>query len=209
MFVLTLLLWSVFLLCNAALFLFAALQAGPLAALTVLFLLAWELALLVRYVRWVAQWRAAIAFWTVYALARMAATALAAWGSELGASALMLVAVYAMLAGYVALAALAIRRDVSVAYLVIAFAAGPVLLLSQVRAAGGVLAWLVGQGREMAVPPFNPLEPALMAISCMATLALVTFVPHFLALLWREWRGASARQASSPTGASPGHRPLW
>lgn len=203
LFALTILLWGVFLLCNVALFAFAALQAGLAAALTLLFLLGCELALLARYVRWVGQWRAVLVFWTIYALARMAATALAAGGSELATAAAMLLSVYTMVAGYVALAVLAIRRDVSVAYLVIAFAAGPVLLLAQVRAAGGVLAWLAGPGSEYTVQPFTPLEPALMVISCMATLAFVTFGPHFLVLLWREWRGVSAAAAEPPTLASP------
>lgn len=203
LFVLTILLWSVFLLCNAALFAFAALQAGLVAAMTLLFFLGCELALLARYARWVGQWRAVLVFWTIYALARMAATALAARDSELGAAAAMLLSVYSTVAGYVALVVLAIRRDVSVVYLVIAFAAGPVLLLAQVRAAGGVLAWLTGPGSEYAVQPFTPLEPALMVISCMATLAFVTFGPHFLVLLWREWRGVSAAVADPPTPASP------
>lgn len=204
LFVLTIVLWSVFLLCNTALFAFAALQVGLVAALTLLFLLGCELALLARYVRWVGQWRAVLVFWTIYALARMVATALAARDSELGAAAAMLLSVYSMVAGYVALVVLAIRRDVSVAYLVIAFAAGPVLLLAQVRTAGGVLAWLTGgPGSEYAVQPFTPLEPALMVISCMATLAFVTFGPHFLVLLWREWRGVSAAVADPPTPTSP------
>ena len=102
----------------------------------------------------------------------------------------MLIAIYAMLAGWFAMVALAIRRDVSVAYLVIALAVGPLVLRGQILAAGGVLAWLTGQNSGAEVPPFNPVEPAMMAISCMLVLAFVTFVPHFLILLWREGRGA-------------------
>ncbi len=205
LFVLTILLWSVFLLCNAALFLFTALQVGLLALAALLFLLVCEFALLMRYARWVGQWRAILAFWAIYALARVVATVLGNWGSDLGATAAMLLAIYAMLAGWFALVVLAIRRDVSVAYLVIAFAAGPVLLLGQVRAAGGVLAWLTGQGSSAAVPPFNPLEPALMVMSCMLMLALLTFVPHFVVLLWREWRGVSV--AAGPVEDSPAASP--
>ncbi len=213
--ILTLLLWSTFLLCNLTLFGFSALQAGILALLAILFLFVCELALLLRYARLVGQWRSILVFWVIYALARIAATVLSVSGIDAAVTFAMLVAIYAMLAGWFAMVVLAIRRDVSVAYLVIAFAAGPVLLRGQILASGGVLAWLIGQNSGAELPPFNPLEPAIMAISCMLMLALLTFVPHFLVLLWREWRGVQgvsspapamadgAPQVSSPAGPQP------
>lgn len=195
---LTFVLWGLFLLCNLALFASAALQAGLLVLALTLFLFVCEFGLLLRYARLVAQWRSIVLFWGVYALARMAAAALGAAGIDAAATFALLAAIYAMLAGWFALAALAIRRDVSVAYLVIALAVGPLVLRGQILAAGGVLAWLAGQRGGSELPSFTPLEPAMMAISCMLTLALLTFLPHFLLLLWREWRGAKA-----PTPAAP------
>jgi hypothetical protein len=196
----TTLLWSAFLLCNLLLIasMYAALDL--LGVLLLLFVFLGEFVLLVRHVKLVAQWRSVLALWAIYSLARIAAFALNEAGQGTAASIAMLVALYMMFAGWFAIVALAIRRDVSVVYLAIAWLAGPVLLRAQIMASGGVMAWLTaGRGADAAaIEPFNIMEPVVMMLSCMITMALLTFLPHFVVLVWREWRGVTASAPQAP-----------
>lgn len=196
----TILLWSAFLLCNLLLVasMYAALDL--LGVLLLLFVFLGEFVLLLRHLKLVAQWRSVLAFWAVYSLARIAGFGLNEAGQGTAAATAMLGALYMMFAGWFAIVALAIRRDVSVAYLGFALLAGPILLRAQVMASGGVLAWLTaGRGAgAAAVEPFSVMEPVVMALSCMMTMGLLTFLPHFLVLLWRERRGVTAPAAQAP-----------
>ncbi|QLQ08564.1 MAG: hypothetical protein HZY76_22985 [Anaerolineae bacterium] len=138
--VLTWLLWVVFMAGNAIVL---VLQYTPpsefmlvLSMLLLLFLFLIEIGLLVRYWRWVGQWRAVVIFWSSYSLLRVLVDQGNARGwAEVTLAAMMLV-LYAGLAGWLALAALALRRDVSVAYVVLAFAIGPIVLRAQIVQAG-------------------------------------------------------------------------
>lgn len=190
----TILLWSAFLLCNLLLVasMYAALDLLGVLLLLLVFL--GEFVLLLRHVKLVAQWRSVVAFWAFYSLARIAAFALNDVGQGTTASIAMLGALYMMFAGWFAIVALAIRRDVSVVYLAVALLIGPILLRAQVMISGGVMAWLTaGRGAgAAAIEPFSIMEPVVMALSCMMTMALLTFLPHLLVLLWREWRGVAA-----------------
>jgi hypothetical protein len=200
----TILLWSSFLLCN--LLLIASMNAALdlLGVLLLLFVFLGEIVLLLRHVKLVAQWRSVLAFWAIYSLARIAAYHFNDSGQGTAAFVAMLGALYMMAAGWFAIVALAIRRDVSVAYLAIALLIGPILLRAQITASGGVMAWLTaGRGAgPAAIEPFSVMEPVTMALSCMITMALLTFLPHWLVLVWREWRGVTAPAA--PAVIDPG-----
>lgn len=207
-FVGTILLWGSFLLCN--LLLIASMNAALdlLGVLLLLFVFLGEFVLLLRHAKLVAQWRSVLAFWAIYSLARITAFGLNDSGQGTAAAIAMLGAVYTMFAGWLAIVALAIRRDVSVVYLGIALLAGPILLRAQVMAAGGVMAWLTaGRGAgAAAIEPFSVMEPVIMALSCMITMALLTFLPHLLVLLWRERRGVAApvsQPVDDPGSAAP------
>ncbi len=213
----TILLWSGFLLCNLLLIasMYAALDLLGVLLLLLVFL--GEFVLLVRHVKLVAQWRSVVAFWMIYSLARIAAFGLNEAGQGTAAAIAMLGALYMMFAGWFAIVALAIRRDVSVVYLAIALLIGPILLRAQIMVSGGVMAWLTaGRGAgAAAIEPFNIMEPVVMMLSCMITMALLTFLPHFVVLVWREWRGVAGPvpQASANSGGdtqaigSPGSGP--
>lgn len=190
--VLTWLLWVVFMAGNAIVL---VLQYTPpsefmlvLSMLLLLFLFLIEIGLLVRYWRWVGQWRAVVIFWSSYSLLRVLVDQGNARGwAEVTLAAMMLV-LYAGLAGWLALAALALRRDVSVAYVVLAFAIGPIVLRAQIVQAGGVLVWLQNQQTGATVTRFTLAEPVQMMLACMVPLALLTFVPHFVWLWIKEWQ---------------------
>ncbi len=204
-------------LCN--LLLIASMNAALdlLGVLLLLLVFLGQFVLLVRHVKLVAQWRSVLAFWAIYSLARIAAYHFDDSGQGTAASVAMLGALYMMFAGWFAIVALAIRRDVSVVYLAVALLIGPILLRAQVMVSGGVMAWLTaGRGAgAAAIEPFSIMEPVVMALSCMMTMALLTFLPHLLVLLWREWRGVAAPvlQASGDPGGdvhaigSPGMAP--
>lgn len=190
----TILLWGGFLLCNLLLIasMYAALDLLGVLLLLLVFL--GQFILLVRHVKLVAQWRSVVAFWAFYSLARIAAFGLNEAGQGTAAATAMLGALYMMFAGWFAIVALAIRRDVSVVYLAVALLIGPILLRAQIMGSGSVMAWLTaGRGAgAAAIEPFTIMEPVVMALSCMITMALLTFLPHFVVLLWREWRGVTA-----------------
>lgn len=149
--------------------------------------------LLLRYNRPLAQWRAVAASWVLYALFRWLGVGLQSipepFVRQNLASAMMTLAVEVMLVGYFTLLILVIRRDVSLAYVVIFFALGGPLLRALVLDAGGVLNFFF---RQTAVDPLSQFalsEPLVMALPCMATLGVIAFIPHLLWLLVRELRG--------------------
>lgn len=154
------------------------------------FALFWLLAV---YNRAVARWRAVILFWVAYAGLRWSVTQLASASAPLLASNLTkLVTVLimdALIAGYVSLVTLAIRRDVSLAYIVLATFVTGIAVRSQVQMSGGVLNWLIGTTATSLEDGFTVVEPLVMMGSCMMTLGFVAFLPHLLWLLIRELRG--------------------
>ncbi len=200
----TILLWGSFLLCNLLLVVSMNAALDLLGVLLLLLVFLGQFVLLVRHVKLVAQWRSVVAFWAIYSLARIAAYHFNDSGQGTAASVAMLGALYMMFAGWFAIVALAIRRDVSVVYLAIALLIGPILLRAQIMVSGGVMAWLTaGRGAgAAAIEPFSIMEPVVMALSCMMTMALLTFLPHFLVLLWREWRGVAG--PVPPASGDPG-----
>lgn len=190
--VLTWLLWITFVAGNVVV---VALQFAAASAFTVmlsmlLLLLEFviEIGLLVRYWRWVGQWRAVVLFWASYSLARLVTNYGLARGWEVVTLVAMLLVLYAGLAGWVSLIILACRRDVSVAYLVLAFVIAPVILRAQIVQAGSVLAWLQNQQTGDGVIHFTLAEPVQMMLACMVPLAFLTFVPHFVWLWVKEWQ---------------------
>ncbi len=156
-------------------------------------LLLCEFALLARYYFQVGRWRAIILIWLIYSLARFAATISKGqnWDRVVGVT--MLFAVYAVLAGWFAILALAIRRDVSVAYFALFIILAPVVLGAAITAAGSVQAVLLGSEPNASFQRFAFSEPIVMALTCMQTLAFLTFVPHFAWVLVKEWQRAPLR----------------
>lgn len=154
------------------------------------FALFWLLAV---YNHIVARWRAVILFWVAYVGLRWSVTQLASASAPLLASNLLnLVTVLimdALIAGYVSLVMLAIRRDVSLTYIVLATFVTGIALRSQVQMSGGVLNWLIGTTAASPEDGFTVVEPLVMMGSCMITLGFATFIPHLLWLLIRELRG--------------------
>lgn len=149
--------------------------------------------LLLRYNRALAQWRAVFATW-------LACCALWLLGMQLRlvavpsiqANLILLVMVLfldALMASLFAVVALAIRRDVSVAYVVIFYALGAPLLRNAVNAAGGVLNFFQRLTGSDLFEGFDVVKLALPSLSCMVTCGFLTFLPH---LIWsgvKELRG--------------------
>jgi len=186
--------WGLFAMTNAAL-LVGAEGLSPWLSLPLwglsLLALGW---LLIRYNRTLAQWRAVALIWLVYCALRWLGTQLHA--AELlffvranMATLVTLLFFDALLAGLFAIVALAIRRDVSVAYVVIFFALGAPLLLYLVRTAGGVRNFFLGQIPGSVSDHFSFAEPLLLSLQCMATLGFLTFLPHLIWLAIKELRG--------------------
>lgn len=190
--VLTWLLWIVFIAGNVVVL---ALQyAAPseltvmLSMLLLMLVFVIEIGLLLRYSRWVGQWRAVVIFWGSYSLLRLLVDFGAARGWPEVTLVVMLLVLYAGMAGWVALIVLAFRRDVSVAYLVLAFVIAPVVLRAQILQAGGVLGWLQNQQAGVTITHFTVAEPVQFMLACMVPLAVLTFLPHFVWLWIKEWQ---------------------
>lgn len=162
-------------------------------------LLSWGLSLialgwlLLRYHRVLAQWRSVLATWLAcWVLWLLGMQLRPAAALSMRANLLLLVMVLfldALIASLFAIVALAIRRDVSVAYVVIFYALGAPLLRNAVNTAGGVLNLFRGLTGSDLFEGFDVVKLALPGLSCMATCGLLTFVPH---LIWsgiRELRG--------------------
>lgn len=149
--------------------------------------------LLFRYNRALAQWRAVLVAWLgCCALWLPGMQFRSAQASSILANLNLLVMILfldALLASLFAIVALAIRRDVSVAYVVIFYALGAPLLRNAVNAAGGVLTFFQGLTGSDLFAGFNVVKLALPGLSCMITCGFLTFLPH---LIWsgiKELRG--------------------
>jgi hypothetical protein len=189
---LTWLLWITFVAGNVVVVALQFIAASEFTVMLSMLLLLLEfvigIGLLVRYWRWVGQWRAVVLFWAIYSLARLVTDHSLARGWEVVTLVAMLLVLYAGLAGWVSLIILACRRDVSVAYLVLAFVIAPVVLRAQIMQAGGVLGWLQNQQTGEVITHFTLAEPVQMMLACMVPLAVLTFVPHFVWLWIKEWQ---------------------
>jgi hypothetical protein len=95
----------------------------------------------------------------------------------------------AMITALAAILVLAIRRDVSVAYVVLSYGLGAWLMLWMIRSAGGVLNFFTDSIAANTANAFSLSEPVVLSLSCMATLGFVTFFPHLVCMLIREVRG--------------------
>jgi len=185
--------WGLFAATNLALLLWAPASPVWFWLPTWMLSLGTLLALLVCYNRALAQWRAGLSAWLAYSGLRLLGIWFQGWAAPFAQANLgiftMVLALDAMLAGLAAITALAIRRDVSVAYVVIFFAVGPALFLTMIQSAGGVLNFLTGSMTRDASTAFTLAEPIIIALSCMSTLGFLTFLPHLLWLGIRELRG--------------------
>jgi len=145
------------------------------------------------YNRPLAQWRAVFGFWAAYSCLRWLITRLPLAAAPLLhdhlANLVVILVMDALIAGYAALVLLAIRRDVSVGYIVLATFLGGLTLRGQVQVAGGVLNWLLEMAQVEMQEGFNLTEPLIMAGSCMITLGLLSFLPHLVWVTIREARG--------------------
>jgi len=192
---LTWLLWLGFVGGTALLLIADASRRVPLslAIALLLLILVVEFALLLRYVRFVAQWRGIALFWAFSIL-----TNVMVWFSQRNALALLYVVsmcflLYAMFAGWFATVALAIRRDVSVAYFTVFVVLGVIVFHFAINTFGGVLGlfdYLAGAS-DIESLPLVMVGPLLWGITWMGLLAYLTFPFHFLWLLIKEERRAS------------------
>ena len=140
-----------------------------------------------------AQWRFVIPVWLAYSGLRWLVTRLPMTSDPIlsrNLANLVLVLIMDLLiSGFAGLVILAVRRDVSVAYIALATLAGGVALRGQVQDSGGVLNWLLGTAATTVQEGFSAVEPLMMIGSCMITLGIITFLPHLLWLVVRELRG--------------------
>jgi len=149
--------------------------------------------LLIRYNRVLAQWRAVLATWLACcALWLLGMQFRPAEVSSIQANLLLLLMLLfldALLASLFAIVDLAIRRDVSVAYVVIFYALGAPLLRNGVNAAGGVLNFFRLLTSEGLFESFNFVKLSLPSLACMVTFGFLTFLPHLIWLGIKELRG--------------------
>lgn len=149
--------------------------------------------LLGAYNRRIAQWRVVIPIWVAYTGLRWLVTQLPLASAPILAHNLTYLVTSlimdVLIVGYASLVILAIRRDVSLVYIVVATFVSGLALRSQVGAAGGLLNWLAGITATSVQDGFTVIEPLLMMSSCMITLGLITFIPHLCWLAVRELRG--------------------
>lgn len=186
---LTIGLWAVFIAGNLVLWLIMKSAPLVLSGLLLILLFAVLIGLLARYNRLLAQWRMLGLAWLLYGVARMAADRVTLGTSTVATTTIMLMAVYAMTAGFGVLVFLAIRRDVSVIYFVLPFAVMPLLLQSLIRFGGGLIVLLWGPAMQPGeLPPFSWLETLMVVFSCMIPLGFVTFWGHLFRLLVKEQR---------------------
>ncbi len=191
--VITAIAWGLFALANVALLLGAKVLPFWLSILLwglSLIALGW---LLFRYNRALAQWRAVLATWLACcALWLLGMQFRPAEASSIQANLILLVMLLfldALIASLFAIVALAIRRDVSVAYVVIFYALGAPLLRYAVNTAGGVLNFFQGLTGGDLFAGFSVVKLALPGLSCMVTWGFLTFLPHVIWLGIRELRG--------------------
>jgi len=184
--------WIVLAILTGAMALSGVLFPGWIGVLLLLpALLAWAV-LLIAYRRCLASWRAVVLTWALFGLLRGVAVGIDVGNdalSNLIGTVLAVLGLYALLAGYAALLALVLCRDVSVAYLFLPVAIGAPTLLLTVQMAGGVTRWFAALTAPSTVARALVLEPLLLSLSCMEMLGLMALVPHALITLAREARG--------------------
>lgn len=150
-------------------------------------------ALLGLYAAQLAQWRMVGLAWAVYLALRLLALGLDGAALPLLAGLLValaqVLALEAMLAALAAISVLAVRRDVSVAYVALAYGLGAWLMWQWVRAAGGVLNFLTVSLSDTTNPALLLIGPAMVSMACMATLGWLSFLPHLVYKVVRELRG--------------------
>ena len=150
------------------------------------------LGLLLLYNKTLASWRAVLCAWLAYAALRILSVRLAGAGvpfleTNLASLAVVL-SLEAMITALTAILVLAIRSDVSVAYVVLPYSLGAWLMLQAVRSACGVLNLLTVSMSRNTTNTFWLSEPLVIGLSCMATLGFLTFFPHLVWMLVREMR---------------------
>lgn len=153
-------------------------------------LAAWVI-LLVIYNCWLASWRVVLLTWLAFGILRAGTVGLGEVDGLFGSVAFTLVSVlgfYALLAGYAALIALIVRRDVSVAYLFLPFAIGAPVMLATVQSAGSLLNWFDALMAPSTVLRSLILEPLLLNLTCMWMLGFIAAVPHMFVTIVREVR---------------------
>ena len=154
-------------------------------------MLAW-IVLLVVYNRLLAHWRGVLLCWLAFGLLSGAAhlAGRRRWDpAGVMASLVAVLCLYALVAGYAALIALVIRRDVSVAYIFIPIAIGALVMLLTVRSVGGVTQWFDALTSGTNVGPSLLLGPLVLSLSCMSMLGFIAIVPYMIITGVREVRG--------------------
>ena len=186
---LPLILWATFIGGNVLLFLtdMGSPMLMVLEVFLLLFLIVIEIALLIVHRRFAAQWRAIIFFGIAYIALRWIAIRAHQQGWPFLETLGMAMATYAMLALWGAMTLLSFVSDVSVAYFVIFAVSAPILMRAALLQSGGVLALLQANAVGSSTSSFSPLEPISIGLVCLPPLALLTFLPHFLRLWYKEW----------------------
>lgn len=196
---LTGLLWGFFLVGHVILWALDRLSGALFDALAVAWwLILWVgwLGILIRHARFWGQWRGVFLAWLACTLALMVATGGVAEGM---ATVAMLIALYAIVAGWFALVALIVRRDVSVTYLALFFLIAPLLFRAQTLVSGSVLGIFSPADAGAAA---SPLDATMMMLTCLPPLGLLGFIVHFLVLGWREWQRRPLGLPPSPASVS-------
>jgi hypothetical protein len=151
------------------------------------------LALLLLYNKVLASWRAVLCAWLAYVALRILTIKLGGTGVSFVETNLAtlgsVLSLEAMIAALASMLVLAIRRDVSVAYVALSYSLGAWLMLRAVRSAGGVLSFLTGSMAGNTSNTFSFGEPVVIGLACMATLGFLTFFPHLIWMFIREMRG--------------------
>jgi hypothetical protein len=150
------------------------------------------LVLLIVYNRALAGWRVLVLIWSAFGVLRACATWVGAGADVLRsaiAALLAVVSLYALVAGYAALIALVVHRDVSVADIFIPTALGAMMMVLTVQSAGGVAQWFDALTAPPTIGRLLVLEPLLLSMTCMGTLGFLAVVPHMIITVVREMRG--------------------
>lgn len=186
--------WGIFGLINAAFCLVGHLLSPPIVILLLSLVLVDWIVLLVIYNRLLSHWRSVLIAWSVFGLLWIATSTFStAPVSGLSANAVSLIvflALYALLTGCVALIALVIRRDVSIAYVTLFYAIGGIVIFWMVRSAGGLTSFfdgLLGLAPDKHSAAFT--GPLLLGLACMGTLGFIAVVPYMIITTVREVRG--------------------
>jgi hypothetical protein len=150
-----------------------------------------ESVLLIRYYRVLAQWRVLLLCWAIYICCQWMTTWYKTWtilGGSQFASAATVLTVETLTAGLAVMVALAVRRDVSMAYISLSLIGGVMAIYLSVQSAGSVLNFFVDLTRE-ATQASIWSGSLLIGLSFMGAIGVLSFFPHMLLLAMRELRG--------------------